>query len=47
MEAGKVVRLGAWEKDVGGCEFQRPQSRRWSGRWLGPEVFLVDTDLTS
>lgn len=23
MEAGKVVRVEAWEKDVGACEFQR------------------------
>ena len=38
METGKVVRLGAWEKDVGDCEFQRPQSRRWSGGFPGGAV---------
>lgn len=28
MGREKVVRLGTWEKDVGDCEFQRPQLRR-------------------
>lgn len=31
MGREKVVRLGTWEKDVGDCEFQRPQLRRCSG----------------
>lgn len=47
MEAGKVARLGAWEKDTGGCELQRPQSWRWPGSGPGPAMYMVDTDLTS
>lgn len=47
MEAGKVVRQGAWDKGAGDCEFQRPQTGRWPGSGPGPGVYIVDTDLTS